>query len=77
MLVFKYRKRFFFSDKHESDENIIYRKTFIEKPFALELITCQRVHLGKNTAKEKEKTITDEHMNASVKSLPQINFEKI
>ena len=28
-------------------------------------------------SQEKEKTITDEHMNASVKSLPQINFEKI
>ena len=51
---YKERKKSYFSDKHESDENIKYCKIFIEKYFNLELNTYRWVHIREDTAKKME-----------------------
>ena len=55
-LSFEYKEtKCYFSDKHELEENIRYRKIFIEKYFKLELNTHRWVHIREDMARKMEK----------------------
>ena len=49
------RRKSYFSDKHEDQENRIYRKQFISKYFELEKRTHHWVQIDEDSAKEMEK----------------------
>ena len=51
---FKERKNSYFTDRHESKENVSYREEFIIKYFKVELNTHRWVHLKEEVAQKME-----------------------
>ncbi len=52
---YKERQKCYFSDKHENEENVSYRKKFVHEYFETELNMYRWVHLKENIAKKLEK----------------------
>ena len=52
---FKERKKSYFTDRHESKENVSFREEFVKKYFEAELNTYRWVHLREDVAKKWRK----------------------